>query len=573
MCLHTGKMDEVTKKIRAYSYAEMRAKVAPWAPDTDDGWIQDCIARCVAPTGAWGPNEPTGTQYFASTFFPKAVQGVFTPERIKYLELLDDDTIPYLYALTHRGFAKTTLGVFAIMRALITRKQKFVLFTSAIYDVAAKRTEAIRAGICMPDIALIFGDLKPRRGEHVGANFSEEAFMLINPDTDKPMAVVQPRGSEQVVNGSLIMMDGEMVRPTMIFSDDGQKRLHIDNGELRDRYADWWDSEVEPVVQADAEPDLITHRWPVGGPCPFRFVVVDTCKHNDAHIMRIAGNPRWTGVTFPIAESVDGKIKIKHKIITQRQLDSRVERHRYKMDVFYREYMCRPSSAESRIWTTDMYRRYREGEKDFSDAFKFIVIDPARSVGHKAAFTSILGVAIKPDEGIFLRENIVARLTPDEYYRETFAMARRLKTRLILPEETGLALVIKNAFHQAASLAGLSGQVEFDWLQSRRNPGVEYGTGEDAIKKARCISMFPYYEQRVVWHSNVMDGGPLERAQLQYPDCVFWDATDTAGYIPEIMERYSVFLDARKEGTAVDTDYEDDFEEAGAFFRSREWCS
>jgi hypothetical protein len=568
----------ITGQIHANNYKELRHLYANWAPDTNDSWVQDVVARCIEPTGARGPGELTGTHYFASTFFPKSVKKMFTEERIQYLSLLDDDTIPNLFALTHRGFGKTTLAIFALTRALLCRNQKYILFTSGIYDVAAKRTEAIRAALSSPEVVEIFGNMRPVRGEHIGAQFSEEAFVLIDPDTNEPMACVQPRGSEQVVNGSLVMLGGEMQRPTMVFSDDGQKRLHIGNNDLRDRYIDWWESEVEPLPEADSEPDAVTHRWkkPASGAwiAPYRFIVTDTCKHVDAHIMRLVTNPRWTGVVFPLGEEVDGKLKLKHKIMSAGAFNERIDKFRYKMDVFYREFMCAPSSNESRAWNSEMFKHYKEGTEDFSNAFKFIVIDPARSVGVASAYTSILVVAVKPDKGIFLRKNIVARLEPDAYYKETFGLARDYMTRLVIPEETGLAMVIKNAFHQAASIAGLGGQIEFDWIQSKRHPGVEYGTGQDAIKKARCSAMLPYYQQGMVYHEESLRGGPLERAQLQFPDCTFWDATDTAGYIPEIMERYEVYLDAKPGSEMViEDEYATDYDEAGEYFRSKAWCN
>lgn len=576
-------MEQTDNRIHAHDFAEVREKFAPWAPDTNDDWTQDCIVRCLEPTGSRGPNISTGTYHFAKVFFPESIKKEMTPERIKYLEMLDDDTIPNLYALTHRGFAKTTLGIFFCVRSLACRFQKYVLYTSAIYKVAAKRTEAIRAAITSPQVSLVFGNMQPLRGDQIGAQFSEEAFMLIDPDNRQGMAFVEPKGAEQVTNGSLVMLGNEMVRPTLILSDDGQKRLHIQNEEVRDRYVDWWISEVEPTVEADAEPDPKTHRWvkPAKDGLwrpPFRRIVTDTCKHTNAHIMQLSTSPDWFGCNFPLCEEADGKLKIRHKIMTQKSLDARVHRFKMqgKMDEFYREYMCKPSASENRSWTSDMHLHYddaKESKKLFDDAFKFIVVDPARSTGKNAAYTSILGVAIVPDKGIYFRRNVVARMLPDDYYKATFDMARDLKTRLILVEETGLADVIKNAFHQAASMAGLAGHVQFDWLKSVRSPGVEYGTGPDAIKVARAASIYPFYRQGLVFHDNSMLNQALERAQIQFPDCTFWDATDTAGYVPEIMERYEVYLNVKDEKRIeMHDDIDDDYARAGDFFKSMEWC-
>lgn len=574
-------MEHAPQRIDAHDFAEVRDKYAPWAPDTSDDWTQDCIVRCLEPTGARGFDDPTGTHYFTKMFFPESIKKKMTPERLQYLQMLDDDTIPNLYALTHRGFAKTTLAIFFCTRSLACRFQKYIQYTSSIYKVAAKRTEAIRAAITSPQLKEIFGNMEPVRGDQIGSQFAEEAFMLVDPDTRRSIAFVEPKGAEQVVNGSLVMLGNEMVRPTLTLSDDGQKRLHIQNEEVRERYVEWWIGEVEPTVEADAEPDPKTHLWikPQGDGLwrpPFRRIVTDTCKHTNAHIMQLPSNPDWFGVTFPLAEEIgDGKFRVRHKIIAQKELDARIRRFQLqgKMDEFYREYMCKPSASENRVWNESMFKRTPRNQR-FDDAFKFIVVDPARSVGKNSAFTSILGVAVVPSVGVFFRKNIVARLAPDDYYKATFEMARELKTTLILVEETGLAMVVKNAFHQAASLAGLAGHVQFDWLKSVRSPGVEYGTGPDAIKIARAGAIFPLYKQGLVYHDESMRNGPLERAQLQYPDCTFWDATDTAGYVPEIMERYEVFLDPKEEKQidmydGIDSEYE----EAGDYFASKAWCA
>jgi hypothetical protein len=71
--------------------------------------------------------------------------------------------------------------------------------------------------------------------------------------------------------------------------------------------------------------------------------------------MRLASNPMWCGEVFPLGEEVDGKIKVRHKIMTQRELDSEVSKHKFKMDMFYREFMCRPSAGGNRRWNSEMY--------------------------------------------------------------------------------------------------------------------------------------------------------------------------------------------------------------------------
>ena len=554
-------------------YKDLREKRAPWAPDTSDSWIQECIERCLEPTGAREDGTPTGTHYFALTFFPKTVQDVMSDERFEYLKLLDDDSIPNLYMLTHRGFGKTTLGLVALTRFLVLRMQKYVLYTSAVYDVAARRTEAVKSMLLSPEIQSIFGKLKPESGEIVGSQFSREAFMLINPDNGRPLSFVEPKGAEQVVNGSLVMLDGETVRPTMIFSDDGQNRKHIFNQEVRDRYENWWFAEVEPTVQVGAVPNTKTHLWNLkqGVRPPYRRIVTDTCKHTDAHIMRLQRLPNWFGRSFPLAEEVGGDYLVRHKIMTQAKLQSIVDRFRNlgKMDEFCQEYCCRPSANEAKHWTTDMFQYFKK-DQNFKDAFSFIVVDPARGVG----YTSILAVSVIPSKGIFLRRNFMARLQPEEYYQATFDVANDLGIDLVIVEETGLAAVIKSSFHQAASIRGLAGKIRFDWVKSVRSAGVDYGKGPDAIKIARGGATIPLYRQKLVWHAEEMRNGALEGAQIAYPECSLWDAMDTQGYIPEIMERYEIYLDpVESRVMEMNSELDHEYEAAGEYFASGEWCT
>lgn len=558
--------------INANDYAEVREIHAPWAPDTTDEWLQDCVVRCLEPTGAREDGTPTGTEYFSLTFFPKTVTEQMTPERIEYLKLLDDDTIPNLYMLTHRGFGKTTLGLVALTRMFLTRSQKYLLYTASTYDVAARRTESLKAMLMAPEIQAVFGNLKPESGDVFGSQFSKEAFMLIDPDNQRPLAFCEPKGAEQVCNGSIVMLDGQIHRPTIIFSDDGQKRLHIGNSDVRDKYFDWWNSEVEPTVTVSAQPNPQTHRWPAKYKRPpWRRVVTDTCKHADAHIMRLASMPHWVGRSFPLAEEVEGNYKVRHNVMPQTQLDELVRQFRSsgKMDEFCQEYCCRPTAGENKAWNSEMFQYFPE-TKDFSKAFSFIVVDPARGVG----FTSILAVSVIPSEGIFLRKNVMARLQPEEMYQTCFGMARELGIDRIIVEETGLAEVIKSAFHQAASIRGLQGHIQFDWLKSTRSAGVEYGTGPNAIKIARGGATIPFYRQKLVWHAKELHNAPLERAQLAYPMCTLWDAMDTQGYIPEIMERYEVYLDVRENHAMQMTDgVDEEYERAGNWLSGREWCS
>ena len=103
---------------------------------------------------------------------------------------------------------------------------------------------------------------------------------------------------------------------------------------------------------------------------------------------------------------------------------------------------------------------------------------------------------------------------------------------------------------------------------------VYYGTGPDAMKVARGGATIPLYRQKLVWHAEEMRSGHLESAQIIYPDCTLWDAMDTQGYIPEIMERYEVYLDTvQTRAMEMNSELDHEYEAAGEYFASGEWCT
>ncbi len=565
------------QRVHAWDYGEVRHRHAGM-PDTVDAGIQDIIVRLLEPTGSRGPLVSTGSHLMAECFFPLSVKKKFTAQRMKYLRELDDYSIPWLWELTHRGFGKTTLGIIFCTRGLALRLNRFLLYTSAEYKIAAKRTEAIRAAFMCQEFQDVFGTVEPRRNQKASAAFSEEAFFLIDPETQVPFACVSPRGANQTVNGSLVSLGNMFVRPDLLFSDDGQSRKHIWNEDVRERFEEWFDAEYSQTVEADEQPGP-DNRWKVGrdGRVPYRNIVVDTCKHRNALMMQLRRRSNWRGNVFPIAREVAaGRYESCTELLTNEQVQAMYERLKTKPDYWAREFLCEPRSSEEACYASNMWSYVQDEElmRTRPPTFRFLVVDPARTGGHRANKTSILAVGVDPElHRIYLRRNIVRRMDPDVYYRAIFSVARDTRTAKIYVEDTGLSDVIRNAIRQAAELAGVAGRVEFDWLQSRRHPGVDYGSGSDAIKIARAGAMLPYYREGVVVHDESLREGPLERALLEFPECSEWDATDTLGYIPEILEREGIYFEGGDFGETWDEDEDEEYERAGRFFRSRAWCN
>lgn len=562
-------------RIHVHDFQEFRVKYAPWVPDTSDAIVQDTFIKLYEPSGARGLDVDTGTLLFGRLFFPRAVKKLMTGLRRQFVVHLDDVRIPFLTCKAHRTFGKSTwVKIFAASQ-LAMRKHPHVLYTSSEYKLSKRSTDWIRSALTGPDFVSLFGDMKPNRGDHKGsASFSEDAFFLMDPKSRVPFALCSPRGSGQTVNGSVAPVNHDFIRVTLVINDDGQSRKNIHNAFIREEYEAWLEAELFQTVETDEQPG-VDNLWPYPKPGqrePWRVIELDTPKHRLAAVEQHFSQEHWISLKYPAAIRLpDGTYKSAHEIYSDGTVNRMAARFRTKPDHWAREFLCEATSSESTVYRGNMFThtdpnavvRTRRGK-----LFKFLVVDPSRTGHSKANPTSILAVAIDVEGGkIFFLENVVECMEPEEYYGRMFKMCLEWGIHRIYCEDTGLANVLRQALKTFASMAGLLDQIEFIWLTSRRRPGVEYGTGEEAIKIARAAAPAPLYKIGAIVHAHSMRGGPLEKRLLEWPDCGEWGPTDTAGYVVEIMEDENIVLEGNcLPVTIVDQDEEDDFLDTGDFF-------
>jgi len=564
-------------RVHAWDYAQVAREHGVTL--TNDSIMQEAIVRSIEPTGARGDLESTGTEFFTKTFFPDIYKKPFTQQQYEYLKLIDDDTIPFLAVLARRRFAKTTIGLGFLTRRLALRMEKFILYHSAIYDIAAQRTEALKGMVLSPQIASVFGDLNPERYQGRSPAFSKDAWFLVDPGTNVPFACVSPKGAEQTCNGSLAPLDGGMHRVSLIWADDSQPRKNIENEVVRARYEEWFYAELLQTVDNDEQPTGKDGRWdaPETGvwTAPWRVILSDTCKHIDAMMMNALQDPEWQSRIYPIAiETSPGVYKSLELNVSDKAVQTLANRFRTRPDMFAREYLCKPRSSTVNGFNAEFkhYNDMRLSRSFGDETKKFLVVDPACTKGKQSACTSILGVAVNPYERkIRFRDNIVRKMFPEEMFRNLFDMALALKTRTIAVEITGGSKLLQYTFEQAAKARGLGGQIRWIWLKSNRS---EYD-GDEGIKEQRAAMLIPYYEEGIIEHDEAMKNGPLERALKSFPACKYWDAPDTAGHSLAVMKELGVLLhpDPKK---ILSFDADDDEErrdrELMDFLKNRDWC-
>lgn len=573
-----------TKRLHAWDYKEFRAKYAPWAPDTNDAVDQEIVVRLWEPTGARGFDVPTGTHFFSELFFQDK-EKLWTQKRLEYCAMLDDQSIPRIAAVAHRGFGKTVISTVWSCRQLLCRFSRHILYTSSEEKIAVRRTNGMRAKLTNKDLASLFGNFKPLKNNKHSATFSVDGWYLVDPKTQVPFAAVSPRGSGQTVNGSIVILGDDWVRVDLILNDDGQSRKHIGNKDVRDVYEDWLDAELSNTIDVRKQPDHKTHKWnlSLGERAPWRNVMFDTPKHRECAITKFQRRPEWFTFNAPLAKEVEKGVYVTAHpgYMDDAGCMYEYKRNILKPDYWTREFLCLAQSRDTQHFTRDMFQHVDaevEVKKRRGRLTKFLVVDPAHTTSEQSAKTSMLAVCVDIHAAqVIFAENMVGRWEPPVYYQHMFALCRKWGITRCYVEETGATGTLRNAIMTAASMAGLYGQIDFTWLKSIRNPNVDYIPKEDsnsanAMKIARSGGLLPYYQQKLILHDNSMKEGPLEGALIDWPECSEWDATDTAGYVPEIFEAEDIYLEGEPAyQTILDQDESEEFEECGRWFRSKAW--
>ena len=517
-------------------------------------WQHSGLARVVNTSETWLQevlmNSYLSSEYFFQYFMADWWPNVTTWQRKKNIQTLEDDTIAYGYVTAYRGFAKTTQLTAYLIRCLCLRLQPFILFSSRTLDHAAAQTENVKAEILSnPYIREVFGSLKPQAYEGTNPAFSSKAYFLSDPKTAEPFAFVSPKGANMQVNGSLIRICNTMQRPTFIAIDDGEDREDVMSEELRAKYKDWfWGALLECVP--DVRPNPANHRWDrdeadwTWRP-PWRVWQQDTVKHEDSNMSYIQQAPEWVGNTFPLAEPHPngGYRSLVPELVSTAQVnkDYQAALQRGMGDRFAMEKLCVAQISDDGGWSKDLFKYFRDRDLKLNDLprdDKFVIVDPAKTAKAKSAATAMLGVAVDcRKSAIYLRDLINARMEIDEAPVKAIEMCLALNTPILAVEITGLEDWIKLQFKNEVIRRGLQNWITFVWLDAREAaPRGDYGTGNDAIKRARASYLLNWYRKGDVYHEEILMNSALERQQLSFPKCSRWDALDCASYIPKLLE-------------------------------------
>lgn len=503
--------------------------------NTRDGVLRDFVLRCVSDIG-----------FFCRNVLGHLFYREFTGQQLEVLRVLGDQSIPRVAVCSWRDFGKTTLLMGFVVHQLLFRRRRFVVYIGASYDSVAVVTEDIKGELVGNEwVRDVFGSFVPKVVEDGDRRygFSRKMYYLCDPVDGEPFGVVLPRGVGQSIRGAGVVVGGRRVRPDLVVVDDLETDEVVTSEGGLERIHRWFNSTVRYLVDI-REPEWVEgvggYRWVKGS--PWRMIVMDTKKHDNALIGRLLRDRRWYGMVLPKAElGVDGEWRsCVPELFSDEDVreEIRMEEEAGTFELYAREMLCSSGSDVRMRFSRDMFRYYSGRDYEGVNVFRYIVVDPARSIGKGSSYTGVLCFGVSMYEGcVYVIDYELKRMGVDEIEGLLVDWVKRYVVGCLCIEDIGLRDWIRSWVDRVVFENDLSCRVI--WLSSGK---VNNRLLFDNTKEARVATVLPLYKSGMVLHRDSMRDGVLERHLLSYPDVKVWDLLDCVGYIPYILEKEGLVL-------------------------------
>jgi hypothetical protein len=280
-------------------------------------------------------------------------------------------------------------------------------------------------------------------------------------------------------------------------------------------------------------------------------------------------DPDWFHIELPLC---DTNYNTFHPdFLTSEEVKKEAESYARKgqLHIFFMEFMNSVIPADA-VFQECFFKYYEEdGTMSFDKEVENVVIcDPAKSTNMASDYSAIVGLGvnlIKHEHefkargsfnripGIYVRDIINSKLHPEEFFEAALQMCKRMGSRVIGVEVTGLNEYIQYPMESYFKARGFT--VEFVWLKS---PGGPTNAG---MKERRVKGLSPFYRQGLVYH-NKTACSPLEHQLISFPRSKHWDVMDATAYVIEMLELGERYIppdeEMEKKLLAEADDYGDD---------------
>ena len=446
----------------------------------------------------------SSTSMFAQTFLPERFTTPFSPKiHGEMFKIFDDSSSRYNLIMAPRGTGKTTCLKAFIMKQILFREVKYIIYISESYTHSIAQCEDIKQELVNnEEIAKLFG---PQKTEE----FSKDRWVTSGG------VCIFPRGAGQQIRGTNYLGH----RPDLIlFADlEGEE---VESEDQRRKTKKWF----------FANPLKCIHK-----PGDWRFVAIGTFRHQDSILADLDSDPVWTSKRLSIC-SDDYKSNWP-EFMSDEDIKVEMQNHRrhHMLDEFCREYMSSPVSKESSLFKDEHFISYSEKTGNFIDEkhniIYAVVMDPAKSVSARADYTSILvfGMDLKNNK-IYFRKLINERIMPEEAIDKALDLCSEFGASIFGYEVTTLEAWINKPVRDRIIERGLP--VEPVELKAS-------GKKEERIAAA----LLPHYRRGLIHHyEDDPEMGTLEAQLLSFPHSKYDDAMDCAAHAILMMEKGNMYF-------------------------------
>lgn len=480
---------------------------------TDDLELRAVLAQCYLETDK-----------FAKTIFPERFTRNFPLVTKPIFDAIDDNNIKQVLITAFRGFGKTSILNMAYpAKHILFRDKKFIVPISCTATQAVLHGENLKHKLMSSSrVRKFFGNVKTDI-------FAKDMWKGLD-------TLVLPRGAGQQVRGFI----SEDYRPDLFIVDDLEDREGVKNPDRRKDLKEWFHSDVVNAV------DRSSKDW--------KIIVIGTILHEDALLSNLREDPDWYKIDLPLC--TDTYATMHPDFMNNDAVKDLAESYarRGELHIFYMEYMNSVIPADAPFQQC-FFKYYEEdGTMTYDkDVDNVVIFDPAKTTNMSSDYSAIVGIGVNvlkhehrlraysPHQrapGIYIRDIVNERLHPDDAFEQVYQMCRRLGSRIVGVEITGLEeyiqYPIKNYFAKKDFMP------EFIWLKS---PG---GTKNFDGKERRIKGLVPFYRQGQVYH-NKTACGPLESQLLAFPRSKKFDVMDATAYVIEMLDLGERYLGPEQE--------------------------
>lgn len=484
--------------------------------------VKDILAKCY-----------NDMSVFAKTLFPDRFNIPFSPKiHGKIFKLIDDDSLQKVAIEAPRGVGKTSITNFLYpAKSILFKENRYIVPVSHSQDHAIEQSENLKDELTSNQTILkLFGDI------------SSDKWSVKRWETewdDGYRTRILPRGAGQQIRGRLFNNS----RPDLIIVDDLEDPEETDSPTQRKKKKEWFFSDLMNSVQKYGP-----HKndW--------RIIVIGSYLHEDSLISNLVDDSNWASERLAIC---DENLKSNWEAgISDEEIEDMYQDFEEEniTDVFYREYMSKPTSSEDNTFKEDYFRYYSEKELNTQDPnFETVVIgDPAKTSDMNSADSSIIGAGVNTRTNrIYFRRLELGKFHPDEYMQALFDMCIELNAHVLGVEVTGLNEYISYPIKNQMAKEGY----RFEFVELNAKRGTRRGEG----KNNRIASLLPFYRQGLIYH-NKSECGPLETQLVQFPHSKKKDAMDAASYIIKMLDEGLRYFEHTHEDESA-YDIEQEYEE------------